>query len=211
MVSLFRKSDTAPCKTACPAHIFQKTEEMNRNESDSEEGYKMNGEERHNKAKKVARSGMLIALAFIFGYVEMLFPFSIGIPGVKIGLANLAILSCLYLFHPCEVFLILAVRIVLSGFLFGNMASILYSLAGGILSFLGMWIGKNLAKLPIEIVSMLGGILHNIGQLVLAAFVLSSAGVFLYLPVLLLSGGGFGLLIGAGTKQCLRILKRQEV
>ena len=86
-------------------------------------------------AKKVAFCGMLTALAMIFSYVESLIPLSFGVPGIKLGLANLVVLSALFMLEPGPVLLINIGRILLMGFLFGSGMSVLYSLAGGILSF----------------------------------------------------------------------------
>ena len=97
---------------------------------------------KENLSKKIAYCGMLTALAMIFSYVESLIPLSIGIPGIKLGLANLVVLSALYFMRPHEVLAVSAARILLTGFLFGNGISIIYSLAGGMLSFLVMFFLK---------------------------------------------------------------------
>lgn len=146
---------------------------------------------------------MLLAFALILGYVETLIPFSFGIPGIKLGLANLAVLLALCLIGTKEAFLIDVLRIVLSGFLFGNMYSILYSLAGGLLSFFVMYLAKKTHRLGIPGVSVSGGIFHNIGQLAVAAFVVETKGIFYYLPPLLISGVVTGLLIGIVSDQVL--------
>lgn len=150
-----------------------------------------------------AYQGMLLAFALILGYVETLIPFSFGIPGIKLGLANLAVLLALYLTGAKEAFCLDVLRIVLSGFLFGNMYSILYSLAGGIVSFAAMCIVKKAKLFGISGVSMTGGIFHNIGQLMVAAFVVETKGIFYYLPPLLAAGVVTGFLIGAVSVQIL--------
>ena len=122
-------------------------------------------------AKTVALLAMMIALALVFSYVETLIPINFGIPGVKLGLANLVIVAALYLIGGKEAFLVSVVRIFLSGFMFGNLASIMYSLAGGLLSLAVMLILKKTDKLSILAVSVLGGICHNIGQLIVAILV----------------------------------------
>ena len=85
--------------------------------------------------KKLAMMGLFTALAMIFGYVEAILPISVGIPGVKLGLANIVVLFALYYLKPSEAFLINIVRIILVSFMFGNLSVMLYSLAGGVLSF----------------------------------------------------------------------------
>lgn len=159
-------------------------------------------------AKRTARCGMLIALALIFSFIESLFPISFGIPGVKLGLANLVILSCLFLVSPVEVLLVLLLRIVLSGFLFGNLASIIYSLCGGLLSFLAMFLlSRKRLFSPIGI-SMVGGLFHNLGQLLCAIFVVSNLRLSYYLPLLMLSGVIAGTVIGIITNLCIPLIKK---
>lgn len=147
-------------------------------------------------AKKVAYSSMLVALAMIFSYVELLIPVSFGIPGIKLGLANLVILLGLFFMSSKQVFLILITRIVLSGFLFGNLSSIIYSLAGGVLSFCVMLAMKRVKGISMLGLSMAGGVCHNIGQLLIATVVVQNLHILYYSPALLFSGVLSGLLIG---------------
>ncbi len=151
---------------------------------------------KNSKAKKVALYGMFVALAFVFSYIEVLIPFPVGPPGVKLGLANIVVLMALYAMGGKEAFVISVIRIVLVGFTFGNMFSIFYSLAGGLLSWLIMCICKKLKAFSIIGVSIAGGISHNIGQIVVAAIVLDTKSIGYYLPVLLISGTVTGLIIG---------------
>lgn len=147
-------------------------------------------------ARKIAYSSMLVALSLIFSYVEAILPFSFGMPGIKLGLANLVVLTGLYFFPPVQVFVILTVRIVLAAFMFGNMTSLMYSLAGGIAGFFVMLLIKRLKGFSITGVSIAGGVTHNLGQLVVAALVLQSLSIVYYLPFLLIGGAVSGMLIG---------------
>ena len=149
-----------------------------------------------NTARKVAVYGMLIALAFIFSYVEAIVPIPIPVPGVKLGLANLVTITGLYLIGIPGTIAVSLVRILLVGLTFGNTFSMLYGLAGGSLSLLLMAIARKWDLLDQTGVSILGGAGHNIGQLIVAAFVVQTAGVFAYLPVLLIAGTIAGGLIG---------------
>ena len=151
-------------------------------------------------AKTVALLAMMIALALVFSYVETLIPINFGIPGVKLGLANLVIVAALYLIGGKEAFL--------SGFMFGNLASIMYSLAGGLLSLAVMLILKKTDKLSILAVSVLGGICHNIGQLIVAILVVENLKLIFYVPVLLISGFVTGLLIGIVSRVILPAVRR---
>ena len=147
-------------------------------------------------ARKVAYCGMLIALAMIFSYVEALIPINFGIPGVKLGLANLVVLYGLYMMRPQEVLMVSVSRILLNGFMFGNGMSILYSLAGGLLSFIVMLALIRSRKFSPVTVSIAGGVSHNIGQIIVAVLVLKSIQLFSYLPVLIISGMMTGAVMG---------------
>lgn len=151
---------------------------------------------RNSKARRVALYGMLTALAFILSYVESLVPVTVGIPGVKLGLANLVVLIALYTLDLKGAFVISVIRIVLSGLTFGGLFSMLYSLAGGLLSFAVMAILSRKKLFGTVGVSVCGGVAHNIGQLLVAMAVLETESVWYYFPVLLISGSVAGVLIG---------------
>lgn len=159
------------------------------------------------KGARLASFGVFVALALIFSYIETLIPFQIGIPGVKLGLANLVIVIALYRMPVGEVYLLSGVRVVLTGFLFGNLMSILYSLAGGILSLTVMWGMKRIRSISILGVSIAGGVFHNIGQLLAAALMVETYGVFSYLPVLLISGLLTGFVIGLAAGEMLKRIR----
>ena len=147
-------------------------------------------------AQKVALYGVLIALAMVLSYVEMLIPLPVGIPGVKPGLANLVVFLALYMMTARGALLISMVRILLVSITFGNGSAFLYSMAGGILSFLVMWIFQKKDFLLPSGVSIAGGIAHNVGQLLMAAVILENGAVFTYFPVLLAAGCITGGIIG---------------
>lgn len=151
---------------------------------------------RNSKARRVALYGMLTALAFVLSYVESLVPVTLGIPGVKLGLANLVVLIALYTLDLKGAFVISVVRIVLSGLTFGGLFSMLYSLAGGLFSFAVMAILSRKKVFGTVGVSVCGGVAHNIGQLLVAMAVLETESVWYYFPVLLISGSVAGVLIG---------------
>lgn len=154
------------------------------------------GQEYNKAPRRVALYGMMTALAFLLGYVETLIPLNIGIPGVKLGLANLATIVSLYLLGAGPAAVITVVRILLVGFTFGNLSMMLYSLAGGILSLALMILFCRLDWFSVMGVSIAGGVGHNIGQLTVAAAVVENSNVFYYLPVLLTAGTIAGALIG---------------
>ncbi len=157
--------------------------------------------------KKTAYLGLFAAVAIIFGYVESLIPFFAGIPGIKLGLANLAVLFILEKYTWREAALVSLVRIFVIGFLFGNMFSILYSLAGASLSLAVMTFMKKKSGFSILGISVAGGVSHNIGQLITAALIVENASFLYYAPALLVSGVVTGLLIGALTREVLKRIR----
>lgn len=161
-------------------------------------------------AKNVAKLGIFVALAMVFSYIEVLIPFHIGIPGVKLGIANIVVVTALYMLKGREVWMISMVRILLMGLLFGNGVSLLYSFAGGILSLAVMMLLKKTEKFSIMGVSVAGGIVHNLGQLLAAAFVIQNGGVLYYLAVLGFSGVITGFFIGWLAGRVVRSMKKVE-
>lgn len=147
-------------------------------------------------AARTAFYGLLLALAMVFSYVETLIPISLGVPGVKLGLANLVTMVGLYTLGVPGTIAVNFLRIILTGVTFGNMFSMLYSLAGAALSLIFMILAKKSGWFGSVGVSIVGGVGHNIGQLAVAAFVVQTLGVFSYLPVLLAAGTVAGALIG---------------
>ena len=157
--------------------------------------------------RQLALDSLLVATAMIFSYVEAIIPLPIGIPGVKLGLANLVIISAIYMISPVEVFGILLVRILLSGFLFGNLAGIVYSFAGGILSYICMLIMKRTGWFSIFGTSIAGGVCHNIGQMLVAVIIVANINLLMILPVLLISGAIAGAIIGLIGARTSKLLK----
>ena len=165
--------------------------------------------------KRLCLYGLLIALAFVLSYVETLIPVaavSFFVPGMKIGLANIVVMVALYTLGARDAFILSLIRIVLVGLTFGNTVSMIYSLSGGMLSYLVMLLLKLTGKFTMVTVSIAGGIFHNVGQILMAALVLENTGVIGYLPVLAVSGTVTGLLIGLlggeVTKRIRRVMDR---
>jgi len=146
--------------------------------------------------KKIAYLGVMLALALICSYVEVIIPFSIGIPGIKLGLANIVIVFALYSLGTKEAYVLSVARVLISGFLFGNIMAIAYSFAGGLLSLTVMYLLKKSNLLSCISVSIAGGIAHNIGQIIIASFLVSNYYVLFYIPVLMVAGIITGTVIG---------------
>ena len=148
---------------------------------------------------------MCIALAMILSYVESLIP-SPGIPGVKLGLDNLVVIFALYRLGWKEAVGISLLRVFLVSLLFGHVASLAYSASGAALSLVGMILLIRTDKLSCVSVSVIGGVLHNIGQ-ILMAWALMGANVVWYLPVLILSGTVAGVAIGIVSALLVKRIK----
>ena len=159
---------------------------------------------------RAAACGVLTALALIFSYIEFLVPLPIAIPGIKLGLANIVVLVCLYLLGEKYAFFINCTRIALAALLFGSLFSALYALAGGIISFAAMALLKKTGIFSVCGVSMAGGVFHNLAQLTVAALLVETAQVFYYFPVLLLSGMATGIGIGVLATLILRSLGQNK-
>lgn len=156
------------------------------------------------KINKVSVFGVFTALALIFSYIELLIPFEFGIPGAKLGLANLVIILVLYKTDWKEALLLSVVRIILSGFIFGSLSGILYSLSGGLISLAVMALLKRTDKFSVIGVSMAGGVSHNMGQLFVAMLAVNTYAVSYYLPVLITAGLITGTLIGIAAREILK-------
>ena len=148
------------------------------------------------KTKKLTVMALTTALAMILSFVESQIPAFVAVPGVKMGLANIAVVFALYKLGWKEAAAISLVRVVLVSLLFGSVASLFYSFAGTVLSLAGMGLLKRSGKFTEIVVSVAGGILHNIGQIAMASLILETDALRYYLPFLLLSGTVAGVVIG---------------
>lgn len=148
------------------------------------------------KTKKVAMLGLTIALAMIMSYIEALVPISFAVPGIKMGLANIVIIFVLYKIGTKEAILVSLIRVILVSLLFSNVMAMAYSIAGAVLSLSVMWLLKKTDKFSFVGVSIAGGIMHNVGQIIMAVILLGTEQIALYLPVLIITGTVTGVVIG---------------
>lgn len=160
--------------------------------------------------KRIAYLGVFTALAFVFSYIEFLLPLNFGVPGIKLGLANLVVIVALYMINVRAACLLSFVRILLTGLTFGNLASMIYSLAGGILSLVIMILAKRVNVFSVTGVSVLGGVSHNVGQIIIAILVVETKSLLYYLPVLIISGTVTGALIGILASILIRHLNKAK-
>lgn len=161
------------------------------------------------RSSKVAQYGLFAALAILMGYVEMLIPPPLLVPGMKLGLANVIIVIVLYHMDTKSAFFISLVRVLMSGLLFQGFAGLLYSLAGALLSLAVMALLKKTGKVSITGVSVMGGVFHNVGQIIVAAAVVENIKMAYYLPFLLVTGVVTGFVIGAVARLALGYLQRR--
>lgn len=147
-------------------------------------------------AGRIAYCGLLAALALIFSYIEVLIPFNIGVPGVKLGIANLVIIVVLYKLDWKYAMGVNIVRVIVAGLLFTGAFGALYSLAGALLSMIVMALLKRTDLFSVTGVSIAGGVTHNLGQILVASFLVSDLRMFIYFPVLIFSGIASGAIIG---------------
>ena len=155
------------------------------------------------KTKRLVLLAMLTAVAMILSYVESLLP-SVGIPGVKMGLANIAVIFALFRFGWKEAAALSLVRVVLVSLLFGSVGAMLYSLAGAVLSLAVMALLRRIDRFSTVGISVAGGVAHNAGQILMAMLILQTKQLLGYLPVLAVSGIAGGVLTGLAAALLIR-------
>lgn len=155
------------------------------------------------KTKRLVLLAMLTAVAMILSYVESLLP-SVGIPGVKMGLANIAVIFALFRFGWKEAAALSLVRVVLVSLLFGSVGAMLYSLAGAVLSLAVMALLRRIDRFSTVGISVAGGVAHNAGQILMAMLILQTKQLLGYLPLLAVSGIAGGVLTGLAAALLIR-------
>ncbi|HIU16317.1 MAG TPA: Gx transporter family protein [Candidatus Ventricola intestinavium] len=152
---------------------------------------------RNHSAQRVALSGLLTSLMLVLGLIERQFPITAAIPGVKLGLANSVLLYSLYMLGTRQSIVLMLLKALMSWLIYMNMNAMFYSLAGGVLSLLAMALMKRVAGVSIIGVSALGAVCFNVGQILMAVWMLHTPQLLVtYLPVLMLSGVVTGVLTG---------------
>lgn len=164
---------------------------------------KKNDSSRRNRGLYVSTVALLASLALIFSYVEVIIPYNAGIPGVKLGIANIVTVIAIYKLSPWHGAAVNAIRIAVAGLLFNGLFGAVYSFAGATLSFIVMILLKKTGKFSVAGVSMAGGVFHNMGQLIIASFLVQDLRMFFYFPVLLFSGMVAGIAIGIAASMII--------
>lgn len=159
------------------------------------------------QSKRVALCGLLLALMLVLGYVESLLPAVSGVPGIKLGLSNGVLIFAVYMLNVPTAFVLMGLKVALSGLLFGGVSAMIYAAAGGVLSLTVMCLLSRVRGLHPVVVSMAGGVFHNVGQLGMAMLILQTPSLVYYLAVLMLSGLVTGAVTGVAASSVMKHLK----
>lgn len=156
---------------------------------------------------RTAYSGLLLATMLVLGYVESLLPAVAGVPGIKLGLSNSVLIFAVYMLDLPTAWVLMILKVLLSGLLFGGFSTILYAMAGGVLSMLFMAILSRFPSLHPVVVSMVGGVMHNVGQVAVAMLLLHTPQLLYYMAILVFVGMACGALTGVVASSVMKHLK----
>ena len=160
------------------------------------------------QAERIALSGLLVALMLVLGYVESLIPVAAGIPGIKLGLSNGVLIFAIYMLGIPTAFVLMVLKVVLSGLMFGGVSAMMYAMAGGLLSMVCMSLLSKVKGVHPVTVSMVGGVAHNVGQVGLAMLMLRTPKLMYYMVILMLVGLACGALTGVCATSVMKHLKK---
>ena len=165
----------------------------------------------NNKTKRLTTLSALVAVAMIHSYVESLLPPLVAVPGVKVGFSNIATVVTLYILGAPSAVAVSIVRVLLSALLFGNAASLIYSLSGAVLALAFMLLLRRTQIFSELGVSIAGGVAHNAGQIIAACLVMENAGIVYYLPPLVVSGTLAGIAVGAASALLIKRISKLKI
>lgn len=157
--------------------------------------------------RRIALCGILLSMMLVLGYVEHLIPVAAGVPGIKLGLSNGVLIFAVYMLGIPTAFLLMVLKVLLSGFLFGGVSAMMYAFAGGLLSVAAMSGLSKVKGLHPVTVSMVGGVMHNVGQITLAMLILKTSGLMGYMAVLMIAGLVSGALTGVCASLVMKHMK----
>ena len=159
------------------------------------------------RTRRIALCGLLIAMMLVLGFIESRIPINAGIPGIKLGLSNGVLIFAVYMLDIPTAWLLMVLKVTLSGLLFGGFNTIMYALAGGVLSMLTMTLLSRIKGMHPVTVSMAGGVMHNVGQVALAMILLHTRQLLYYMAILILVGLACGALTGIVASSVMKHLK----
>ena len=158
------------------------------------------------EARMWARVGVVAALALVLSYIETFIPLPVPVPGIKLGLANIAVLAALALLDVKSAAFVALIKVLAAGFLFGNPLMMAYSAGGTVLAFASMAALSRIRGLSIVLVAIVGAVLHNVGQLAVASAILGTPLVWATAPLLVIAACFTGALSGIATRYTLDCL-----
>lgn len=162
------------------------------------------------KTGKLTVLALVTALAMVLSFIESQIPAFVAVPGVKVGLANIAVVFALYKLGWKAAGAVSLVRVFTVSLLFGSVMSLFYSAAGAVLSLIAMVILKKTKRFSCIAVSVAGGVLHNVGQIAMACILLETNIIKYYLPVLILTGTVAGIVVGVAGGELVKRVKIKE-
>lgn len=160
--------------------------------------------------RRTAYSGLLLATMLVLGYVESLLPAVAGVPGIKLGLSNSVLIFAVYMLNIPTAWTLMVLKVLLSGLLFGGFNTIMYAMAGGVLSMLFMSILSRFQSIHPIAVSMVGGVMHNVGQVAMAMILLHTQQLLYYMAILIFAGMACGALTGVCASSVMKHLKAMK-
>ncbi|WP_442603346.1 Gx transporter family protein [Paenibacillus sp. KN14-4R] len=160
--------------------------------------------------KKVIILAIFAAVAVVLSIVEAMIPVNFSIPGAKLGLANIMVLTCLYFLNGKDTLTLVILKTLLTAFIFGTFSSFMFSFFGAMASFIVMFVLMKIGRKQLSLIgiSIVGGLAHNFGQLAAAMIVLKSSAIFYYLPALMLTGIATGIFVGIAVKYLVTSLSK---
>lgn len=157
--------------------------------------------------QRTALCGLLTAMMLVLGFIESLIPVAAGVPGIKLGLSNGVLIFALYMLDAPTAFVLMVVKVVLSGLMFGGVSAMMYAMAGGVLSMLTMILLKKF-RFHLVIVSMFGAVMHNVGQVLMAMLILQTPRLIYYMAILMFVGLATGAVTGIAASTTIKHLKK---
>ena len=157
--------------------------------------------------QRTALCGLLTAMMLVLGFIESMIPVAAGVPGIKLGLSNGVLMFALYMLDMPTAFVLMIVKVILSGLMFGGVSAMMYAMAGGVLSMITMMLLKKL-NFHILVVSMFGAVMHNVGQVLMAILVVNTPQLVYYMAILMLVGLGTGAVTGIAANTTIKHIKK---
>ena len=157
--------------------------------------------------QRIALCGLLTAMMLVLGFIESLIPVAAGVPGIKLGLSNGVLMFALYMLDAPTDFILMILKVVLSGLMLGGVSAMLYAMSGGVLSILTMILLKRFG-FHIIVVSMFGAVMHNVGQVLMAMLVVNQPRLLYYMAVLMIVGLGTGAVTGVAANTTIKHIKK---